>query len=249
MGEWNLSEIEASKIISNSVLFSLIGLENVFLKNSTEAIWQLQPVGIPAEKTANTREGQLLKILPFNETPLVFLQNSLVTSFDNKDLRKAVWINQVTTIGGNTFTYASKYRLGDEELPTEEYSMVFRLAEQYLIRAEARIKQGRITDGIADLNIIRQRATDVNAPSADQLQQLALTLSNDAALLAVEEERRCELFTEWGHRWFDLKRTERADAVLGIFKPGWQTTDQLFPLPGGDVTFNLNLRGHQNPGY
>jgi hypothetical protein len=249
MGQWSLAEIEATKVIANTALFSLTALDNVFLKNSAEAIWQLQPVGVPAERTANTREGQLLKILPEYDIPLVFLQNSLVTSFENNDLRKTTWINQVTTIGGNTFTYANKYRIGAEELPAEEYSTVFRLAEQYLIRAESRIKQGRIAEGIADLNIIRQRATDVNAPAADQLQQLPLSLPNDAALLAVEQERRFELFTEWGHRWFDLKRTGRADALFGAFKPGWQTTDQLFPLPGNDLITNRNLRGHQNPGY
>jgi hypothetical protein len=106
-----------------------------------------------------------------------------------------------------------------------------------------------VAEGIEDLNIIRRRATDLNATPVDQLPQLSLSLSKEDALLAVENERRRELFTEWGHRWFDLKRTGRADAVLGGVKPGWQSTDQLFPLPGNDVATNINLRGHQNPGY
>jgi starch-binding outer membrane protein, SusD/RagB family len=247
--KWQEAEAESNKIIENTSLFTLVDINNVFIKNNSEAIWQLQPVGLPEGKTANTREGQLLKILPENNTPLVTLNENLAGSFDNKDMRRQSWISTVTTTGGLEYTYASKYKIGDESLETQEYSTVLRLAEQYLIRAESRINMGRVAEGIEDLNTIRSRATDVNADPADQLPQLSASLSKEDALLAVENERRHELFTEWGHRWFDLQRTGRADAVLGVVKPGWQTTDQLFPLPGSDVITNINLRGHQNPGY
>jgi starch-binding outer membrane protein, SusD/RagB family len=248
-GRWQEAEAESNKIIENNSLFSLADLNTVFIKNNREAIWQLQPVGVPEERTANTREGQLLKILPENNTPLVTLSENLAGSFDSRDMRRQHWISSVTTTGGLEYIYASKYKIGDESHETQEYSTVMRLAEQYLIRAESRINMGRVADGIEDLNTIRSRATDLNADPADQLSQLSPSLSKEEALLAVENERRHELFTEWGHRWFDLKRTERADAVLAVVKPGWQTTDQLFPLPGNDVATNINLRGHQNAGY
>jgi hypothetical protein len=247
--KWQEAEAESNKIIENTSLFTLVDINNVFIKNNREAIWQLQPVGLPEERTANTREGQLLKILPENNTPLVTLSEHLAGFFDNGDMRRQHWISSVTTTGGLEYTYASKYKIGNESLETQEYSTVLRLAEQYLIRAESRINSGRVAEGIEDVNTIRNRATDVNADPADQLPQLSLSLSKEDALLAVENERRHELFTEWGHRWFDLKRTGRADAVLGVLKPGWQTTDQLFPLPGNDLITNVNLRGHQNPGY
>jgi hypothetical protein len=67
-------------------------------------------------------------------------------------------------------------------------------------------------------------------------------------LLAIEQERKVELFGEWGHRWFDLKRTNRATAVIGGQKPAtWQPTDVLYPIPENQRLANTNLT--QNLGY
>jgi hypothetical protein len=247
-GYYNEAIIQSTAIINNLVMYELVKLNEVFLKNSKEAIWQLQPIGVKEKNTSNTMEGRLLKILTENNEPLVFLTESLVNSFDDKDQRKTNWINTVTTLNGNKYTYAYKYKIGIEAVDTKEYSTVLRLGEQYLIRAEANIQLGNIDQGVSDLNKIRTRATDLTLPDPDQLSQLPSGLSKDEALWAVEQERRFELFTEWGHRWLDLKRTGRSDAVLGT-KPGWQSTDKLFPLPGSDLGGNSNLKGHQNPGY
>ncbi|WP_431217938.1 RagB/SusD family nutrient uptake outer membrane protein [Puia sp. P3] len=128
--------------------------------------------------------------------------------------------------------------------PVTEYLMVFRLGEQYLIRAEARIQLGK-SEGASDLNAIRVRAgLDVYAGSTDK-----------ASLLnAIQHERQVELFTELGHRWFDMKRTGNLDAIMGA--PGnacsakggaWQSYKQLFPMPFADITQDQNLK--QNTGY
>jgi hypothetical protein len=245
-GKYAEAEKEASVVIEKKALYELVELNDVFLKGSREAIWQLQPVGVTANFSANSQEGYLLKILPFNERPLVVLTDGLVTSFDARDQRRFNWINTVKTNGGSSFTYAYKYKIGQEQEPTKEYSTVFRLAEQYLIRAEARIRQGNVIEGIADLNAIRKRATDHSVLPLNQFAQLSENLPQTEALLAVEQERRHELFTEWGHRWFDLKRTNRANEVLGELKGSyWQSTDQLFPIPQSDVSTNRP----QNPGY
>jgi hypothetical protein len=93
-------------------------------------------------------------------------------------------------------------------------------------------------DAQLDLNIVRTRAGLPN------------TIANDknSLLSAIEHERQVELFAEWGHRWFDLKRTGRADAILGIEKaPNWQFTDALYPIPFSELQFNPTLT--QNPGY
>ena len=116
--------------------------------------------------------------------------------------------------------------------------MVIRLAEIYLIRAEARAHQNNIAGAQSDINAIRGRAGLANTAAADQ----------NSLLLAIEKERKLELFTEWGHRWFDLKRTNRSDAVLGPVKaPGWQSTDALYPIPFTEIQNNRNVT--QNPGY
>ena len=73
-------------------------------------------------------------------------------------------------------------------------------------------------------------------------------VSQEALLQSILKERRVELFTEGGHRWFDLKRTGEAQSVLQPLKPGWQNTQLLIPLPETELILNTNLKP-QNPGY
>jgi tetratricopeptide (TPR) repeat protein len=249
-GKYVDAESQANSIINNSGLYNLVDLDNVFLMNNQEAIWQLQPVGVESGRTANTRDGQVynLQARGIPSSYIVNLTDTLVNSFDIADQRKYKWINNVI-ISGKIYYYPYKYKIGLEKKATAEYSTVFRLGEQYLIRAEARIQQGNINGGIADLNKIRLRATDLTATPVSQLAQLSSGLSKLDALSCVEKERKYEFFTEWGHRWFDLKRTNRIDVILKNIKLDWQSSDQLFPLPASDIYQNPNLKGHQNPGY
>jgi hypothetical protein len=72
--------------------------------------------------------------------------------------------------------------------------------------------------------------------------------TQSSLLLVIEQERRIEFFAEWGHRWLDLKRTNRADPILGALKPAtWQPTDVLWPIPQDQINLNPSLT--QNPGY
>jgi hypothetical protein len=63
------------------------------------------------------------------------------------------------------------------------------------------------------------------------------------------QERKIELFSEWGHRWFDLIRTTQAAAVLTNDKGIGTVTSQqlLYPIPASELTEDVNLV--QNPGY
>src|SRR5258708_34214241 len=120
--------------------------------------------------------------------------------------------------------------------------MVLRLAEQYLIRAEAEARQGKLIEALADIDIIRQRAGLLSISTIIP----AVTLDN--VLAAIEQERKVELFTEWGHRWFDLKRWNKADVVLQPLKPSWAPTAVLYPIPSLELINNPNM-SPQNPGY
>jgi len=235
------AESEATNVISNVELYNItdVALKDVFLKNSREAIWQLQPTGGGAQ--TNSKEGQVF--VPLEGQPFsvpVYLNTYLVSSFEAGDQRKDGWVNSIA-VGGETYYYNYKYKIGlvDRSEPTE-YSMVLRLAEQYLIRAEARARQGNISGAATDLDVIRRRAGLEGTTATTQAAMLA----------AVEHERQVELFAEWGHRWLDLKRTNRADDVLSPIKQSnWQLTDQLYPIPQVDINRNPALVGHQNPGY
>lgn len=111
---------------------------------------------------------------------------------------------------------------------------VIRLAELYLIRAEALAQSDDLDGARTDLNAIRKRA---NVPESETNDKAAL-------LLEIEEERSVEFAFE-AHRWFDLVRTGRAGEVLGVTNQNFW----LFPLPYQDVLSDPNLEGKNNPGY
>jgi len=241
-GDYSNAEIQANLVIANSSVYSLVSdLASVFSKNSTEAIWQLQQNEAFLPFNA-TREGYTFSTINVTTNPSYYLTSSLLGSFETGDLRKTVWTKS-TVYGGSTYYYPYKYKTGRAQaVPngsiTEYYTML-RLAELYLIRAEARARQNNLSGAISDLNIIRNRAS---------LPNLASSLSQAQVMSAIEQERRIELFAEWGHRWLDLKRTGRADAVLGPIKgSNWQVTDQLYPIPLSEIKTDPNLI--QNPGY
>lgn len=228
-GEWAMAESAASQVISHNE-FNLESLNNVFLNSSKEAIWQLKPV-FPG---VNTYDGATYILT--TSPKVVSLAVAVSNDFEAGDLRTTNWIKAIS-VNGNTFYFPNKYKVKSGSA-VSEYLMVFRLAEQYLIRAEARANLNKLTEAVEDINVIRQRA-GLGVTSA---------ISQGDILKSVEQERRAELFCEWGHRWLDLKRTERINVVLGTYKSNWQETDSLFPLPITELNKNPNLLP-QNPGY
>ena len=237
--DWANAETQADSVIANTSYSLPTNLSQVFLATSKEAIWQLQPV-VPGYNTYTAYYfilgGAPGPVVPATISP--YLQNA----FETGDLRKTNWIGSITSFG-STYYYPYKYKVspGGPSLAVTEDMMVLRLAEQYLIRAEARAQQNNLAGSTSDLNVIRARA-GLSGTSA---------VSQSDLLSAIAHERQVELFTEWGDRWFNLKRTGTADAVMSIVTPQkggtWATTDQLLPLPKNEIIINSNLI--QNPGY
>jgi hypothetical protein len=233
LGEWTKAEEQATAIINNSTYSLISDLNTVFLKNSAETIWQLKPAGT----AINTSEGNIF-ILTTNPSN-ASLSPLLYNSFETGDSRKTKWIGSYTS-GINVYYYPFKYKIRTGT-PLNEYSMVLRLAEQYLIRAEARTQQENIGGAQSDLNKIRNRAGLGNT-----------TASNKTALLvAIMHERQTELFTEWGHRWFDLNRTGAIDAVMSVAASQkgspWNNFQKLYPIPQTEISNDQNIG--QNDGY
>ena len=235
-GQWQLAESTATEIMNSNSFSLLDNLDNVFLKGSNETIWQLRPVS----PNQNTWEGNRILPASSTETPKYALTINLLNALTANDKRKMAWVGS-RVFSGQTLYYPRKYKVVGNGAPLTEYYVVFRLAEIHLIRAEARAQQEMISESIADLNKIRLRAGLTAVATTPPL------IKNDLLLL-IEQERRLELFSEWGHRWFDLKRTSRADAVLSALKPAtWQSTDVRWPVPVNQLTINPFLT--QNEGY
>ena len=116
--------------------------------------------------------------------------------------------------------------------PGSDPSYIFRLAEAYLIRAEARARQENLVGGYEDLNAIRIRSG---------LSPLELS-TKESLLLSIDNERRLEFAFETD-RWFDLVRSGRAAEVLGIT----ESFRFLMPIPVDQLMADESLV--QNPGY
>lgn len=237
-GDWKKAEDQSTAVISNMALYHLDSLDNVFQKNNPEAIWQLQPVNFGS----NTEDAKtyLINSTGFTRAKPVYMNPKLVNSFEIGDKRKTKWVDS-TILSNNTYYFASKYKSDSLNAPITEYNTVLRLAEQYLIRAEARAQQNNLVGALADLNIIRQRAW----------LEKSVATSKDLLLTAIYHERRVELFTEWGHRWLDLKRAKLINAVMSVITPlkggTWSSNWQFFPIPSSEIIADTNLS--QNEGY
>ncbi len=109
--------------------------------------------------------------------------------------------------------------------------VIFRLADAYLMRAEANLRLGAVAPAIEDVNLIRARS------SAPPITALSLD-----RMLA---ERGWEMAWEY---------TRRQDLIrFGQFNKAWQFKEaspafrNIFPIPQGQLDLNPNLK--QNPGY
>lgn len=238
-GDYINAEKEASIVINKSY-YSLTQLIDVFKKNSQETIWSLQPVGTGVQ--ANTGEGRLF-ILPStgpNVAPnFVYLSNNVINSFDSVDQRKSNWVGNVIS-ANKTYYFPSKYKIGSVVSDSKEYIMVLRLGELFLIRSEARARQNNLSGAISDLDSIRRRAglpliADINP-----------RITQSELIQKILDERQVELFTEWGHRWFDLKRTGNLNAAMTAKGVSWSSNKSLLPIPQTEIDRGINIIQNQD---
>ena len=248
-GEYAKAAAQATAVIDNVSRYNLESDPNkVFLIASKEAIWQLKQGIKDATYLNMTTEAYFLWPAPWpNGVTKYCLTESLLNAFETGDRRRSAWVNSSTNTGAGLYWYPYKYKLGRhngaQNIASTEYYMVLRLAEMYLIRAEAAANgaPGGTAAAITDLNVIRNRAG---------LTALPATLTSDQLIAAVAHERQVELFAEWGHRWLDLKRTGRAHDVLSVIpgKQPWTGDYQLlYPIPATEIQINPRLQ--QNPDY
>jgi len=115
-----------------------------------------------------------------------------------------------------------------------------RLADTYLLKAEAQFKLGNSAGAAATINIIRARskATPVTAANIN----IDFILDERSRELFLEEERRFTLLRT--HRWFE--RTQLYNHYGGELVA---RKDTLFPIPQSVIDANLTSAMRQNPGF
>jgi starch-binding outer membrane protein, SusD/RagB family len=241
--DWVNAEAQATTVINNTTL-QMCPLTQTFLSTSTEMIWGLSPTGSSYVNDYSTyNNGMPAAIVPPKSILSYGLAASLsttqVNNFEANDARYTNWVRAVTDVTtAKTYYFPNKYKSNTNGV---EYIVVLRLAEQYLIRAEARAEQNNVQGAQSDLNVVRTRA---GLPATAAATQADL-------LTAILKERQSEFFTEQGMRFFDLKRTGTIDAVMNVIvaqKGGtWASFKQLWPISATDIIGNPNLV--QNPGY
>lgn len=231
-GQWNEAADAASAVLNEADYSLNVPIADVFLKGSPSTIWQFNP-----KIEGTNTDFAITFIFTSGPPPTVALTNGFVNAFEPGDRRRTAWVGSVTN-GGSTWYYPAKYDQNNATATSLELPIVFRIQEQYLIRAEARARLEQVLGAKADLDAIRI-AAGLDATTAITQQEI---------LDAILRERRVELFTEYGNRFYDLKRNGALDAVLTAIKPGWNTTDALWPIPDNELRANINLKP-QNPGY
>lgn len=238
----------ATQVIDDKSKYDTVSLENVFVVGSKEAIWQLS-IPAPSSNNYNTWEGAHFNLI---SRPMSNAFNSstcssfLLNAFEVEDQRKQEWIGiyaDSSTESNDHFPFLYKYKILNATSIIERTN-VLRLAEQYLIRAEARAQQNDFEGAIQDINVIRKRARL-------SLLDVSEIDSKEWLIGKIIHERRTELFGEWGHRWLDLKRSDRINEIMSEVSVSkgstWDPSDALWPIPQQEIEKNKNLI--QNIGY
>lgn len=141
---------------------------------------------------------------------------------------------------------------------------ILRLADVYLLYAEACMNSGDNDIALEYINKVHRRAYDVSVSSSSIYDYPGLTArtkaaSDDADLAynPLRYERHAELFAE-GDWWFDICRwrigaSEAAYYSVGISDNSvvqWNDNRSYsFPIPGNEVSANPAVANEQNPGY
>ncbi len=204
-------------------------------KNTSESIWEIQQNDQNNAGTSNDGMATFYASLPGIGRADVRMIESFVNSYPANDLRQQEWYYVGTGLRpGNLYT--SKWRSFSQNLP------VIRIAEMYLIRAEANLRLGT-TVGDTPANDLAK----VRNPLRTNLPVIT-----NPTLQNILQERVLELAFE-GVRIHDIKRLK--ETIIRYDTDGnetdrfaWNAPKLVFPIPQRDVDASAGVIV-QNPGY
>lgn len=212
MEKWELAEKHATEVIDNknyklsnaTVAVTAEGQTDYDLMwtydSSSEIIWKVM---FNANDYGGSLSTLFLKYNFVTYTPDYVPTSQLVNMFEPSDLRYRAFFRETQTGYPHGLTtemlvkYYSNPNIDGGGIPLfRNTPKVFRLSEQYLIRAEARYNLGNISEGCEDISTLRRA----------RFQNFGVFSGDDVALIeAVKNERKIELCFE-GFRLNDLKR-------------------------------------------
>lgn len=170
--------------------------------------------------------------------------NALMNMFTFDDKRRAAYF---TTSESSQKPKIGKHDGREDGVANLVDIKILRMAEIYLIRAEAYTMIDQLTEATADIDTLRK----------NRIQNPLLTpaLSKEAVLKAVQDERRREMCYE-GHRFFDLRRwslgiTRMPEDLSSTTQPELAASDFRFvlPIPESELLANEHPDMKQNRGY
>jgi hypothetical protein len=188
----------------------------------------------------------------------------IIDEFTSDDIRFQTWFKKTPvvfgTLNSNLYIF-TKFPGNPELMPGETISTYlnkvkpFRIAEQYLIAAEAYAASGDAVNANKYLNALRKKRLESHSER---------NYSGEELMTQIKKERVKELFGE-GFRLKDLKRWNKGFARSAaqddqiINNAGSTLTEFLsksaddpfflWPIPQSEIDSNPQIRGQQNPGY
>jgi starch-binding outer membrane protein, SusD/RagB family len=232
--EWQAAVADASTVISSPDYSLVTPYSNFYLtKNTPESVFELF-------YTINNKNNYATNWLPGSlggrrEWVPISAFVTQVRDSSTGGNRKAYILEKTPAESGQTLYGNMNFKIstGDDD------AFIIRIAELYLIRAEALARLGgpdgnASAQAVSDLNLIRNRAQVKVPPISD--------ITNEQLIEAVLKERKYEFAFE-GQWWFDLVRTDKAATVLNIS----DRNKYLFPIPQNQILIDPDLT--QNPSY
>jgi hypothetical protein len=233
--DWPNAETIATEVLGSG--FSLVPNNNYFslwtTDNSSESIFE-----ISMTEADNVGGNGIAGLYSRNGYGDYLPSNDVVSLYDPADTRLSTF-NEDSSLAGEFAPFrVDKY----PDFNGFDNVKVIRLAEIYLIRAEARAEIGTNIQGAQqDLDMVHQRAL----PSAPNT-----SVTGEALKEAIFLERRLELCFE-GQRLWDLMRNKmdvvRIQCTAAICLIPYASDTVLLPIPQVETDANSNIT--QNPGY
>ena len=235
--ENNLEAIKQSTEVINTSAYSLMTNAN-YLKVwntafNSESIFEI--VNTIADSEGTNSLGHFFSVAGYADA---LVTTELFVLYDSNDIRKSVIVQGAKPGAEKNALFVGKFPNGTK---SDDNIRLFRLAEQYLIRAEAYAKEGNDMLAQQDLNLIVKRAQ----PNATTITDTGANLL-DRILL----ERRKELAFE-GHRLFDLNRNKKNVNIIqseNAVLVNYPNDKFILPIPLSEINANPNIKP-QNNGY